>query len=106
MKETSMSVQLLTLKLAGINAGDYLDWVRDPEPPALDLRSITVCGEPLGDTIEAVLSWKGSAPVPSVAAPLAGLPLTADVIAVVPASSTVASTPTVPATVCSDMSTV
>jgi hypothetical protein len=79
-----MSVQLLTLTLDGINAGDYMDWVRDGEPPALDLdlRSITVRGDPLGDTIEAVLSWKGSPPVPSMAAPLAGLPLTADVIAV------------------------
>jgi hypothetical protein len=79
-----MSVQLLTLTLSGINAGDYMDWVRDPEPPALhlDLRSITVRGDPLGNTIEAVLSWRGSPPVPLVAAPLAGLPLTSDVIEV------------------------
>jgi hypothetical protein len=31
-----MSLQILTLKLDGITAGDYLTWCRDPDPPALD----------------------------------------------------------------------
>jgi len=38
-----MSLQILTLKLDGIIASDYLTWCRDPDPPALDfaLRSST-----------------------------------------------------------------
>ena len=34
------SLQLLTLVLDGITAGDYLCWVRDPEPAALG----AICG--------------------------------------------------------------
>jgi hypothetical protein len=47
-----MSLQILSLKLDGITAGDYLTWCRDPDPPALDygLRSIRVDAYPLGDT--------------------------------------------------------
>jgi len=80
----SMRDQTLILKLAGITAGDYLAWVRDPEPPALgrELRSITVRAEPLADTIEAVLTWNACPPAPHVAGPAAGLPLTADVVSV------------------------
>jgi hypothetical protein len=39
-----MPLQILTLKLDGITAGDYLMWCRDPDPPALDfaLRSISI----------------------------------------------------------------
>jgi hypothetical protein len=79
-----MSVQYLILKLDGITPADYLAWVRDPEPAALDLslRSVTVEADPLGDVIEATLTWKTTAPAPSMAAPLAGLPLTAEVVAV------------------------
>ena len=56
----------------------------DPEPPALgrDLRSITLRGDPLGETVEAVLTWEGRPPAPIAAAPLAGLPLTPEVIVV------------------------
>jgi hypothetical protein len=76
-----MSLQTLTLHLDGITAGDYLTWCRDPEPVALDcgLRSISIDANPLGDTISAVLDWDGTAPVAGIAAPAAGLPLTADV---------------------------
>ena len=79
-----MSHQQLTLKLDGITAGDYLTWVREPEPPALGhgLDSVAVRAEPLGDTIEAVLTWTGSPPSPRGAAALAGLPLTPEVMAV------------------------
>jgi len=76
-----VSLQILSLKLDGITAGDYLTWCRDPEPPALDfaLRSVAVDADPLGDTITAILDWNGPAPRPSVAAPAAGLPLSAGV---------------------------
>jgi hypothetical protein len=79
-----MPLQVLTLTLDGITAGDYMTWVYDPEPPSLgrDLRSITLRGDPLGDTVEAVLVWEGSPPPPTAAAPIAGLPLTPEVIAV------------------------
>jgi hypothetical protein len=79
-----MSVQYLTLKLDGITPADYLAWVRDPEPPALDLSlsSVAVEADPVDDAIHATLIWKTSAPVPALAAPLAGLPLTPEVVAV------------------------
>jgi hypothetical protein len=79
-----MPPQILTLTLDGVTAGDYLTWVRDPEPAALGLvlRSIALHADPLGDTIEAVLHWNVAAPAPREAASLAGLPLTEDVIAV------------------------
>jgi hypothetical protein len=77
-----MALQFLILTLDGITAGDYLAWVRDPEPPVLgrDLRAVSVQGDPLGDTIEAVLAWRGAAPAPAVAASVAGLPLTPELI--------------------------
>jgi hypothetical protein len=78
-----MSLQHLSLRLDGITAGDYLTWVRDPEPPALGigLDSIAVSAEPLGDTIEAVLSWSVPPPSPHAAAAAAGLPPTPEVLA-------------------------
>ena len=79
-----MRVQTLIMTLDGITAGDYLAWVRDPEPPALglSLRSVTVRADPLSDTIEAVLAWNACPPAPHIAGPVAGLPLTAEVVAV------------------------
>ncbi len=79
-----MSLQILTLSLDGITAADYLSWVRDPEPPALDrgLRSIAVRAEPLGDWIEAQLSWDSEPPAPHAAAVAAGFLLTPEVVAV------------------------
>jgi hypothetical protein len=79
-----MTIQVLSLTLDGITAGDYMTWVYDSEPPALgrDLRSVTLRGDPLGDTIEAVLVWQGSPPAPTAAAPIAGLALTPEVVAV------------------------
>ena len=79
-----MSLQYLTLSLDGITAGDYLTWVRDPEPVALGsgLGSITVRADPLGDTIEVALSWNRPPPAPRTAAPVAGFPLTPEVRAV------------------------
>lgn len=82
--EIVMPRQTLILTLEGITAGDYVTLVRDPEPPALgrDLRAITLRGNPLGDTVEAVLDWEGSPPAPTAAALIAGLPLTPEVIRV------------------------
>jgi hypothetical protein len=72
-----MPRQILTLKLDGITAGDYLTWCRDPDPPALGfaLRSVHVDGDPLGDTITATLDWNQPPPPPPAAAAAAGLPL-------------------------------
>jgi hypothetical protein len=71
-----MARQILTLQLDEITAGDYLQWVRDPEPPALDadLLSVSIEADPLGDTVTATLDWAGPAPPASRAAPAAGLP--------------------------------
>ena len=79
-----MTSQSLTLTLDGITAGDYLTWVRDPEPSALGraLRSITLRADAVGDTIDAVLSWNATPPPPLAAAALAGLPLTPEVVGV------------------------
>ena len=87
-----MALQVLILTLDGITAGDYLAWVRDPEPPALgqELCQVTVHGDPLGDTVQAVLVWRGTAPAPSLGASIAGLPLTTEVIGVQPRQLAVA----------------
>jgi len=77
-----MTHQTITLHLDGITAGDYLAWVRDPEPPASELRAVALEADPLGDTVVATLAWAGVAPAPHVAAAAAGLPLSADVSAV------------------------
>jgi hypothetical protein len=77
-------VQRLTLTLDGITAGDYLAWARDPEPPALgrELASIELRAEPLGDTVEAWLSWTITPPAPHEAARAAGLCLAPEVVGV------------------------
>jgi hypothetical protein len=74
-------LQILTLKLDGITAGDYLTWCRDPEPPALDfaLRSVSIEADPLGDTITAILDWNQPLPATTAAATAAGLPLSTGV---------------------------
>jgi hypothetical protein len=87
-----MPRQILTLKLDGLTAGDYIAHVSEPEPEALGhgLRSVILRADPLGDTLEALLSWDGAAPHPRVAAQAAGLPLVAEVVSLeaadVPAS--------------------
>ncbi|HEX8120126.1 MAG TPA: hypothetical protein VF549_02565 [Solirubrobacteraceae bacterium] len=75
-----MPRQLLTIELDGLTAGDYLAYVRDPEPRALGfgLRSVTVRAEPLGDTVEAILDWEDTIPAPCAAAEAAGLPRIAE----------------------------
>jgi hypothetical protein len=73
----NMPAQLLTLELEGITADDYLQWVHDPDPPALGhaLHSVSLHANPRGDTIIATLQWDGPAPEPPLAAAGAGLPL-------------------------------
>ena len=79
-----MPCQILTLRLDGISAGDYIAHVADPEPPALGLglRSVTLRAEPRGGTVQAILVWDDCAPAPRVAAQAAGLPLIAEVASV------------------------
>ena len=79
-----MTVQYLTITLEGITAADYLSWVRDPEPAALDreLQEVAVRADPLGDVIDATLAWAGSAPAAHLAAPMAGFPVTPEVTSV------------------------
>ena len=79
-----MSTQHLTLTLDGITSGDYLAWVRDPDPPLLGraLRAIEIRADPLGDTIDATLTWEHASAPPREAAAAAGLPLTPEVTAV------------------------
>jgi hypothetical protein len=75
-------VQSLTLKLEGITAGDYLTWVRDPEPPALgrDLRYITVHADPVGAQIDLELGWDREPPSGRAALHAAGFPVTPEVV--------------------------
>src|SRR5579884_2292835 len=87
-----MPVQILTIKLDGITAGDYLTWCRAPDPPALDygFRSVRVGADLLADTIAATLDWDRSAPGPAIAA-AAGLPLSPGVQIQPPAITNAAS---------------
>ena len=77
-----MTVQLLTFHLDGITAGDYLAYIRDPEPPGLGhgLRSIAIEAEPLGDTIRATIVWDGAPPARPVAEAMTGLRMTAECV--------------------------
>lgn len=77
-RRSPVSLQTLTLMLDGVTADDYLAWVRDPEPAALDsdLVSITTRAQPVSDRIEVELVWKRDAPNPREAALAAGFPLT------------------------------
>jgi hypothetical protein len=78
-------VQTLLIRLGGITAGDYLTWVRDPEPPALDhgLRSVAISAEPLGELVNIELIWAEQPPTtPSAAAVAAGFALAPEVVAV------------------------
>ena len=84
-------VQSLVIRLDGITAGDYLAWVRDPEPPGLDhgLRSVTVSAKPLGELVNIELVWAGQPPTtPSAAAVAAGFALIPEVAAVLSATCT------------------
>ena len=81
------SEQQLTLFLAGITAADYLAWVHDAEPRALQhqLKSVAVRAEPCGRRVDVELVWDHAAPGLRDAAITAGFPLTPQVVAVRPA---------------------
>ena len=82
-------VQSLAIRLDGITAADYLAWVRDPEPPALDHRLVAISAEPLGKLVNIELVWADRPPtIPSNAAAAAGFALTPEVIAVHSATCT------------------
>jgi hypothetical protein len=79
-------VQSLLMRLNGITASDYLAWVRDPEPSALDqwLRSVAISAEPLGELITIELTWACQPPMPpSAAAVAAGFARTPEVVEVI-----------------------
>ena len=80
----SMPRQIITLRLDGITAADYIAHMTDPEPPALGagLRSVTLRAEPTGAVVTALLDWQDCVPAPRVAAVAAGLPVTAEVVEV------------------------
>jgi hypothetical protein len=84
-RATTAHVQSLVIRLDGITAGDYLTWVRDPEPLALDhgLRSVAISAEPFGELINVDLIWADRPPTrPTAAAVAAGFPLIPEVAAV------------------------
>lgn len=79
--------QTLALILDGITSDDYLQWVRDPDPPDRgDLELISVRSGPLGDRIQLEVIFDGEVPAARVTALALGFPITADV-AVVQATS-------------------
>ena len=74
-----MSRQTLILTLEGITAGDYVTWVRDPEPPPSGETFVDhAARNPLGHTVEAVLEG-GLAAAPEGGGADRGLPLTPEV---------------------------
>jgi hypothetical protein len=85
MSTTAVTHQRIIVRLGGITAGDYLAWVLDPEPRALDdrLRSVAISAKPLGELINIDLVWAGQSPKsPSTAAVTAGFSLIPEVVAV------------------------
>lgn len=75
--------QTVTLILGGLTAGDYLQWVRDPEPRQhRDLTLMSVTAAPLGDRIQLNLISSGDSPNPTAAAEAVGFPIIPEVVAV------------------------
>jgi hypothetical protein len=71
----------VTLFLDGITPDDYMQWIRDPEPPNRDdLRLITATTTGLRDTIQLELLSTGEPPPAAVAASAVGFPITPEVI--------------------------
>jgi hypothetical protein len=88
-QSSATHVQSLVIRLDGITARDYLAWVRDPEPPALDrgLRSVAISAEPVGELLNIELVWVGQPPTtPGAVAVAAGFALTPEVVAVLGAT--------------------
>jgi hypothetical protein len=73
----------VTLFLDGITPDDYMQWIRDPEPPNRDdlkLVTATATATALGDTIQLELLSRGDPPPAAVAASAVGFPITPEVI--------------------------
>src|SRR5437879_4658839 len=79
----------VTLFLDGITSDDYMQWIRDPEPPNRDdLKLVTATATALGDTIQLELLSTGEPPPAAVAASAVGFPITPEVIELHSGSST------------------
>ena len=73
----------VTLLLDGITSDDYIQWIRDPDPPSpLGLELIAVRTAPLDDHIRLKLVSAGDPPPAASAASAVGFPITAEVIRV------------------------
>lgn len=78
---TRPTLHRLTLVLAGITADDYLQWVRDPDPPVgTEVSLLSAQAAPLGDRIEIELLVHHASLNPQTAAEVAGFPITPEVI--------------------------
>jgi len=78
-----MHLRSLLIRLDGITAGDYLTWVRDPEPLALQngLLSVVISAEPLGELVNIEFVWAVQPPTtPGDVAVAAGFALTPEVV--------------------------
>jgi hypothetical protein len=77
----------VTLFLDGVTPDDYMQWIRDPEPPNRDdLKLITETATVLGGTIQLELLSTGQ-PRAAVAASAVGFPITPEVIELCSGSS-------------------
>jgi len=73
----------LTLSLEGITSDDYLQWIRDPDPPNhLGLELIAVNAFPLGNHIRLTLMSANHRPPARGAAHAVGFPITPEVVRV------------------------
>jgi hypothetical protein len=71
----------VTLFLDGITPDDYLQWIRDPEPPnRADLKLVTATATASDNTIQLELLSTGEPPPAAVAASAVGFPNTPEVI--------------------------
>jgi hypothetical protein len=78
----------VTLFLDGVTPDDYMQWIRDPEPPNRDdLKLTTATATALGDTIQLELLSTGEPAPAAVAASALGFPITPEVIELCSGSS-------------------
>jgi hypothetical protein len=71
----------VTLFLDGITPDDYMQWIRDPEPPNRDdLKLVAATATASDDTIQLELLSTGEPPPAAVAASAVGFPITPEVI--------------------------
>jgi hypothetical protein len=80
---STATLHTLTLVLAGMTSDDYLQWVRDHDPPEHGtLALISVRATPVGDRIQLGLICEGELPVASAAAEAVGFPIVPEVVAI------------------------